>query len=104
MLVGIAMVSGGLLVSRILRTHVRRVADISLALAAALARVLGGVVFAFIAARALEDPDALWIGVAVFFCVLALWSTLSAGLLLYAVATDDEGPASSRSSSPERQL
>jgi hypothetical protein len=100
-LIIVAVVVAAVVVERALRRRAPRQAEFALVLSGVLVRLLVGAIFALIAARALEDPDALWIGVAVFFGLLALGSVLVAVLLVVGFAQERREGATSGSSAAQ---
>ena len=94
-LIILAVIVGGAVVERDLRRRAPRQAEFSLVVAAVLVRLFVGAIFALIAARALDDPDALWFGVAVFFGLVALGSVLIAALTVVGFAQERRERATS---------
>jgi hypothetical protein len=92
LLVGVGMVFVGLVGGWVLRRHAPRLAHVLHFGASALARILGAVALAWSTANALEDNDALHIGAAVAFCILALWLALSSALMLYVLVSGSTEP------------
>jgi hypothetical protein len=60
--------------------------------AAVLARVLGAFALGWGTARVLRHHDALHIGAAILFCVLALWLAVVAAAMLYVLVAEREVP------------
>ena len=87
-LIILAVVVSAAVVERALRRRAPCQAEFSVVLSAVLVRLLVGAIFALIAARALKDPDALWIGVAVSFGLVALGEVLLAALMVVGFALE----------------
>ena len=96
LLIGLVAVVGGLLLGRVLRPRQPRVAHVFQYGAHALARLLAVAVLVRSAFAVLEEPDAIYIGLAVLLLLLASYAATTAALMLYVAVTGrtefPEGP------------
>lgn len=82
-MIGLAVSVSGLMVGWLLRRRASRLAEILHYGSAVLVRVLAALALGWGAARALDKDDALHIGAAVLFCLIALSLLLTAIPLAY---------------------
>jgi hypothetical protein len=99
LLIGLGVVFVGLVAGWVLRRHAPRLAHVFHFGASALVRILAAVALVWSTARAFEDHDALHIGAAVVFCILAVGLALQSALMLYVLVSGSTEPPTSSNES-----
>jgi hypothetical protein len=92
LLTGLGFTLAGLLLGRVLRRRAPRFADRLHFGAAALVRVVAAIALGWAAVRGLNDGDAVHVGVAVLFCIMAIGVLLTGIPVFYVAVKGREKP------------